>query len=273
MGRLEALCAANAAEALAYLSKRPYENVFVHWLVASGQAERAGTAVAWRDAGGAIDGFCYLGRQIVPCGDCNAALAAFAERATRSPRASMIAGPRAAVEGLWSHAERSLPRPRAVRASQPLFALERSQLRFSRADADVGRVTRAELEEIVPESAQMIAGEIGLDPQETNADFHARTARIIDAGWWWRYRVDGKLAFMCNIGAASPSTAQLQGVWTPPAMRGQGFATRGLGAICDHLLDKHPTLSLYVNDFNRPAIALYERVGFERVGEFATLLF
>jgi hypothetical protein len=35
----------------------------------------------------------------------------------------------------------------------------------------------------------------------------------------------------------------------------------------------HPTLSLYVNDFNEPAIALYERVGFRRAGEFATLLF
>jgi predicted GNAT family acetyltransferase len=27
-----------------------------------------------------------------------------------------------------------------------------------------------------------------------------------------------------------------------------------------------------VNDFNAPAIALYERVGFERVGEFQTIL-
>jgi hypothetical protein len=273
MERLESLCTANTAEALAYLCGRPYENVFVHWLVASGQAERAGTAIAWRDASGAIDGFCYLGRQIVPCGDREGALAAFAERIAHSARASMIVGPRVAVEGLWSYAEGSLPAPRAVRASQPLFALARPKLRFSRADADVGRATRAELDELVPQSAKMIAGEIGLDPRETFADLWTRTARIIDAGWWWCYRVDDKLAFMCNVGAASPSTAQVQGVWAPPAMRGQGFATRALGAICDHLLDEHPTLSLYVNDFNRPAIALYERVGFERVGEFATLLF
>jgi predicted GNAT family acetyltransferase len=99
-----------------------------------------------------------------------------------------------------------------------------------------------------------------------------RTARIIDRGWWWRARVDGRLAFMCNVGSASPYTAQIQGVWTPPAMRGKGFATLALTAICAALLDEHHTLCLYVNDFNASAIALYERVGFERVGEFQTIL-
>jgi predicted GNAT family acetyltransferase len=33
------------------------------------------------------------------------------------------------------------------------------------------------------------------------------------------------------------------------------------------------TLSLYVNGFNRTAMALYERVGFTRVGTLATYLF
>jgi predicted GNAT family acetyltransferase len=119
----------------------------------------------------------------------------------------------------------------------------------------------------------MIAGENGGDPRRTNADFRGRTARIISARWWWRYRIAGQLAFMCNVGSATSQTAQLQGVWTPPGMRGAGHATRGLGAICDHLLDEHPTLCLYVNDFNAPAIALYERIGFRRAGEFATILF
>jgi predicted GNAT family acetyltransferase len=33
------------------------------------------------------------------------------------------------------------------------------------------------------------------------------------------------------------------------------------------------TVSLYVNDFNHAALATYQRVGFEQVGEFATVLF
>ena len=34
-----------------------------------------------------------------------------------------------------------------------------------------------------------------------------------------------------------------------------------------------PTVSLYVNGYNVPARRAYERVGFERVGTFATVLF
>jgi len=34
-----------------------------------------------------------------------------------------------------------------------------------------------------------------------------------------------------------------------------------------------PTISLYVNDFNYPALATYYRVGFRQVGEFATILY
>jgi predicted GNAT family acetyltransferase len=33
-----------------------------------------------------------------------------------------------------------------------------------------------------------------------------------------------------------------------------------------------PTVSLYVNDFNKPAIAAYDAVGFGRVGTFATVM-
>jgi len=67
--------------------------------------------------------------------------------------------------------------------------------------------------------------------------------------------------------------AQLQGICTPPSMRGKHLATASLAGICDRLLGDFPTLSLYVNDFNTRAIALYERVGFTTVSEFQTILF
>lgn len=265
------LSSANTREALAFLERRPAENVYVHWLISTGQVGRGTEVALWR-SGGTIEGCCYIGLQLVPSAEASEALVAFAERARRMPRARMIVGARPAVERVWAALGEAMPAPAAIRLSQPVYTLSRRLLTYTRADADVELATLAELDEITANSALMIAGELGGDPRRTNADFRGRTARIIEAGWWWRYRVAGELAFMCNVGSAMPQTSQIQGVWSPPAMRGRGYAARALGAICDRLLDTTPTLSLYVNDFNLPAIALYERIGFRRSGEFQTIL-
>jgi RimJ/RimL family protein N-acetyltransferase len=263
----------NSREVLGYLEESPAENVFVHWLITSGQLARGGELAVWRDAGGSIRGSCYAGLQLVPAAQEPEALAAFGAWARRVPRPRMIVGARSAVEPVWSRLRAAMPEPSAIRTSQPVYTLTREGLRYSRADADVALVTLDDLDEIVANSALMIAGELGGDPRRTNADFRGRTARIIQAGWWWSYRVGGELAFMCNIGSSMPQIAQIQGVWSPPGMRGHGYAARALGAICDHLLDARPALCLYVNDFNVPALALYERVGFHRSGEFQTVIF
>ncbi len=272
MSKLETLAPALVPETLAYLAERPFDNVYVAWLIATKQASR-GDVLLWRDAAGAIAGVCYFGLQIVPCGSVPEALEAFGDRARRARSARMIVGPRAAVETVWERARGALRAPSAIRHSQPVYALSRDELITTPAAGDVARASMSELDELMLNSAHMIAGENGGDPRRTNPDFRGRTARIIEAGWWWRYRIDGRLAFMCNVGSSTTQTAQLQGVWTPPPMRGAGHATSGLAAICAKLLDEHATLCLYVNDFNLPAIALYERVGFRRVGEFSTILF
>ena len=275
MGRLESLSSENAADVLSYLARRPYENVYVYWLVATGQIGRGGSELlVWRDGAARVRGVCYAGAQIVPCADEPVAFDAFAERLRDGGGVRMIVGPRAGVERFWARARRRMRAPSAVRASQPLYALEAPRATDGATVVPgVARATHEELDEIVLESARMIAGELGGDPERTTPEFRARTARIIQAGWWWRYRVDGRLAFMCNVGSTMPATAQLQGVWTPLPMRGHGHASLGLAAICARLFATVPSLCLFVNDFNVAAIALYERVGFARVGEFQTFLF
>jgi hypothetical protein len=67
-----------------------------------------------------------------------------------------------------------------------------------------------------------------------------------------------------DVGCASNRTAQIQGVYVPPELRGRGVGTLAMAACCALAFGRHPNLSLYVNDFNAPAIALYERIGFRR---------
>ena len=63
----------------------------------------------------------------------------------------------------------------------------------------------------------------------------------------------------------------MQGVWLDPALRGRGLAAPAMAAVVQLARTMVPTVSLYVNDYNLPARATYARVGFETVGEFATV--
>jgi RimJ/RimL family protein N-acetyltransferase len=261
-------------ETLAYLARRPYDNAYVAWLLRTKQIGKRDDAVVWREPSGAIGGFALVASRIVPCADSSEAARAFAAHAAtrvRDPR--LIVGPKDAMDAFWESARGAMPRPFAVRACQPVFVIGRGGVRATAASTVDARIADArEVDELASASADMTTGEVGYRVI-ADAAFRKRTGRIVAAGWYWRYRVAGKLAFMCHIGAETEHTAQIQGVWTPPEMRGHGHAARALATISATLLEKYPTLSLYVNDFNAAAIALYERVGFTRTGTLSTIIF
>jgi predicted GNAT family acetyltransferase len=80
-------------------------------------------------------------------------------------------------------------------------------------------------------------------------------------------RVEGNtIVSKCEFSATTPEAVQLMGVWTHPRHRRQGLSRELLREVCGHLFRKGKTVTLFVNDFNTPAIALYEKLGFERIG-------
>jgi predicted GNAT family acetyltransferase len=78
--------------------------------------------------------------------------------------------------------------------------------------------------------------------------------------------VDGTIAAKCEFSAVTDESAQLMGVWTHPSFRRRGLAADTLREVCGHLFRQGKRVTLFVNDFNLPAIALYESLGFERIG-------
>ncbi len=266
----EPLSSASLTAALEYLSRSPYEHVLLTYLAIEGGSMRRDLYVALDDAE-RVSGVAFFGRQTVLASEPEALPAFAALGAYALERA--IVGPRETVRIYWELIRRAHAPPRLVRDRQPLMALDASSLDASRDSVLVRRAREDEWEVVAENSAAMIAGEIESDPQREMGDFGSGIRRMIRLGLWWVGESDGELCFFCNVGAWSAQTAQLQGIWTPPRFRRRGMATAALGAICRTLLCMTPTLSLYVNDFNAPAIALYRRLGFRDVGELQTIFF
>ncbi len=75
-------------------------------------------------------------------------------------------------------------------------------------------------------------------------------------------------------GAATSQVCQVQGVWVHPAVRGRGLSVSGVAAVVELARSQvAPVVSLYVNEYNAPARRSYERVGFQTVGTFTSVLF
>jgi ribosomal protein S18 acetylase RimI-like enzyme len=85
-------------------------------------------------------------------------------------------------------------------------------------------------------------------------------------GRYYGIRAEGELVAMAGERLALPGLREISAVCTHPEYRGRGYAAR----LIHHLLGIHSTAGLrsflHVSDFNHNAIALYERLGFVRIG-------
>ncbi len=204
-----------------------------------------------------------------------AAVPAFAERALRQGRrCSSLVGPSAAVAQLWGLLRPQWGPARDVRAAQPLMAIDGPP--EIAADPAVRRVRSDEIDILLPASIAMFTEEVGVSPLsgDGGAAYRARVSELVRAGRAFARIEDGRVIFKAEVGAATPQACQVQGVWVRPEFRGQGLAAPGMAAVAiESAQSIAPLVSLYVNDFNAPARAAYQRVGFHEVAEFASVLF
>jgi RimJ/RimL family protein N-acetyltransferase len=269
---IEPLSRATREPTLRYLARSPYLNVFLSHVVMHDPAPPAQRSIAVALDHDAVVGVAYWGRQIALAAE-PSTIEEFAEYGRTRRGERMIVGARETVSAYWKAVRDWHTPPRLVRDRQLVMVIDRSHLRPYERRTVVRPAAAGDLNAVADGSAQMVRQELEYDPRRGSPEFAAGIRQMIERKLWWVGSVDGRLCFLCNVGPWCDRTMQLQGIWTPPAMRGRGLATASLAAICDRLLDVSPTLSLYVNDFNTGAIALYHRVGFEHVGDFQTMLF
>lgn len=226
---------------------------------------------------GRLISVCWSGANLVPVGVRSpAALDAFASRARRGGGIySSLFGDAESVLGLWSRLEPMGWRAREVRACQPLFAIDRPPA--VDVDPHVRRATADDLIAMLPASVAMFTEEVGYSPigADGGTAYRRRVAELLRQGRTFvRRGHDGEVIFKADLGAVGSQVAQVHGVWVDPRWRGRGLAAPAMAAVVLAALGHDADIvSLYVNDFNAPALATYRRVGFERVGTFATVLF
>ncbi|ALG12982.1 DUF4081 domain-containing GNAT family N-acetyltransferase [Kibdelosporangium phytohabitans] len=224
---------------------------------------------------GRLDGLCYVGPNLIPLRGNKAALRCFADRALRRRRmCSSLVGPAELVLGMWAELEPEWGPPREVRPEQPLMAIGGTSL--VKPDPLVRPVRPEELDRYLPAAIAMFIEEVGVDPRlgDGGAGYRARVAELIAGGRAFARFEGGEVVFKAEIGALSKSVGQIQGVWVHPDRRGSGLGTAGTAAVVERLVKgMNRTASLYVNSFNAPARAAYQRIGFAQVGCYATVLF
>lgn len=259
-------------DALEFLQRDPLINVY---LVSRLVEERAlsGSQVAVVRFNGAIVLVTSLTTNIVLAGDpsiderlTDAAVSLIGDRIlTRMIPVRAIISPSHLVETLWREIGSRFDPPTVVRMNQPVYALdpqpqlpELSSSRFA---------TMRDLDALVPACAAMHKEEVGIDPLERDAaGYRERVRELVEKKRSVIRVIDGAIASKCEFSAVTDDCVQLMGVWTHPRFRRRGLSRELLREVAGHIGRRGKITTLFVNDFNTPAVALYESLGFQRIG-------
>ena len=175
---------------------------------------------------------------------------------------------------MWAELEPVWGPAREVRDPQPLMAITGPPAIAP--DPLVRRVRMDELDVLVPACVAMFTEEVGISPvgADGGSSYRARIGDLVRTGRAFARIEGGRVLFKAEIGSSSAAACQVQGVWVPPDLRGQGLAAPGMATVAEGARQEiAPVVSLYVNDFNAAARRSYEKVGFRQVGTFASVLF
>jgi hypothetical protein len=247
---------------LAFCAEDPVERVFLE-----DAARRRLGRFRGLERGDRLEALCHLGANVVPSGR---GCGAFAE-SVRGGQARMLIGEENAVTDLWQASRDRFPTPREDRPGQPVFALDEPP---PPGDTGLRPAALADLDRLVVACAAAHELELGINPLERDADaFRWRTQAQIEEARSWLWMEGGTILFKAEASAWTPRAVQVQQVWVDPGVRGHGYGQRGMRDLCRFLLERAPTVCLFVRRENEPAIRVYEAIGMYRTITYRSLLF
>jgi predicted GNAT family acetyltransferase len=96
----------------------------------------------------------------------------------------------------------------------------------------------------------------------------------LDSGWWL-WMLGGRPVAMAGYGGATPNGVRIGPVYTPPDLRGRGYATALVASLSQWLLtDRGRTFCFLYTDLSNPTSnEIYRRIGYRQVAESAEYKF
>lgn len=155
------------------------------------------------------------------------------------------------------------------------MAVGRTELRQPIEQVLLRVADESDLPMLVEVRAAALAEEYGIPVPEGSrlhqelAESVARAVRLQGVALWVE---QDRCAFTAQLIAKTPDAAMFGDLFTDPALRGAGRATRALTAFCSWLMSESAHVTLRVGVENMPAVHLYERVGFRPIEDFCSSL-
>ena len=136
------------------------------------------------------------------------------------------------------------------------------------------RATHDDLELLVPACAAAHREEIGIDPLERDPDgFRWRTRSQIEQGRSWLWREAPRSCSRPRRRRGRRGRAAPAGLGRPGGAPARATRAARSRDLCRLLLERVPTVCLFVRAENVPAIRLYDAVGMRRVLAYRSLIF
>jgi len=239
-------------------------------------ASKLGCPVMGVVQGGELVAAVHAGANLAPVGD-PSALGEVVERLGQRVRTQSILGPAHLVmplyNGLVQRWGTSWAQARELRAHQPLMVYRAGDPLPVNPDPRVRVVLPADLDVYFEAATRMYAEEVGESPFDVSDSYRQYVRFLVTNGRAFGAFHESRVWYKTDVGAAYGQVCQVQGVWLDPLLRGLGLAAPLMSAALYLVSQRWPVVSLYVNDYNVRARHVYEKLGLQVVGEFATVLY
>lgn len=158
--------------------------------------------------------------------------------------------------------------PYALDDPEPLFRLDLADLSIPERPGTIRAPAESD-RELLFTWMRAYAAELHMsEPHRLDEEARGRTARALATGDVRLLEIDGTPVAMTALNARLPDMVQIGGVYTPPALRGRGYARR---VVAQHLAEVRgegvKTAILFAS--GPAASRAYEAIGFRRIGTYA----